>query len=695
LLAVVTPLANANPVPGDEFVVNSYTTGDQTVAPCGVALDAAGGFVIAWSGPAPSGTTDVGAERFDASGARVGSVLPVNVYTTDVQQVPAVAALGDGFVVAWRSVGEDGDDGGVVARRLDASGAPAGSAFQVSQFTTSNQSVPRVAPLPGAGFVVGWRSYLQDGNGHGVFARRYAAGGAPLGNEFQVNAYTTGNQLSPSLGTDAAGRTIVAWSGPGLDGDLQGIVARRLDANGAPLGPDFVVNTYTTHDQTFPAVAADPAGGFVVAWQGDQAGSADVFARRFDSAGAPLGSEFRVNTYTSAAQGTPTVGVDAGGGFVIAWRSVGQDGQAGGIFGRRFDSGGVPAGTEFRVNAYTTGEQSGQAIAVERDGDFVVTWNSTGPDGSGTGVVARRFADPCGDGIVGPGESCDDGNRLPGDCCSPTCQPVAAGTGCESDGIECTTDACDGAGSCVHAAVPAGTACTSDGAECTVDACDGAGSCAHSAAPAGTACASDGLECTTDGCDGTGACTHTAVHTACPACRRCDAIAGCVARPRTDCRRPARDRQATLQLTSTSPDSKDRMTFAWARGAATTADFGALPSAPDYTLCVFDAAGGAGRLVLDATIPAGGRWKKRGTKGFRYAASGTPDGVTKVDLQSGAGKAKVTVSGKGAALGLPALGLTPPVTAQLQVGGNDGVCFGAEFATPQKNTATTFKAKGR
>jgi len=31
-------------------------------------------------------------------------------------------------------------------------------------------------------------------------------------------------------------------------------------------------------------------------------------------------------------------------------------------------------------------------------------------------------------------------------------------------------------------------------------------------------------------------------------------------------------------------------------------------------------------------------------------------------------------------LGFPALGLTPPVTDALQAGGNDGVCFGAEFA---------------
>jgi hypothetical protein len=148
-------------------------------------------------------------------------------------------------------------------------------------------------------------------------------------------------------------------------------------------------------------------------------------------------------------------------------------------------------------------------------------------------------------------------------------------------------------------------------------------------------------------------------------------------------------------MTNKSPDAKDKLAFLWQRGAATTAaDLGALPASPDYTLCLFDQSGG--RLLLDATIPAGTGWKKRGKKGFAYRSrTGAPDGVTAVVLQSGAaGKAKATVAGKGAALGLPAFPLTAPVHAQLQAGGNDGVCFAADFAAPKKNTATLFKAKG-
>ncbi|MCW5890458.1 MAG: DUF4215 domain-containing protein [bacterium] len=50
----------------------------------------------------------------------------------------------------------------------------------------------------------------------------------------------------------------------------------------------------------------------------------------------------------------------------------------------------------------------------------------------------------CGDGILDPLlEECDDGNDLPGDCCSPLCRLVAKGTECRP-----ATDACDVAEVC-------------------------------------------------------------------------------------------------------------------------------------------------------------------------------------------------------------------------------------------------------
>ena len=107
---------------------------------------------------------------------------------------------------------------------------------------------------------------------------------------------------------------------------------------GNPLGPEFPVNSQTLDDQINSSVALDPSGNFVVVWQSDlQDGSYEgVFGQRYASSGAPIGPEFRVNTYTTGIQEDPAVASDASGNFVVVWRSNGQDGSYSGVFGQRF-----------------------------------------------------------------------------------------------------------------------------------------------------------------------------------------------------------------------------------------------------------------------------------------------------------------------------------------------------------------------
>jgi cysteine-rich repeat protein len=83
-------------------------------------------------------------------------------------------------------------------------------------------------------------------------------------------------------------------------------------------------------------------------------------------------------------------------------------------------------------------------------------------------------AGACGNGILDPGESCDDGNTASGDCCSATCQRDGSATPCSSDGNVCTDDRCDAGGACVHVQ---NTAPCNDGAFCTVSDVCHAGIC--------------------------------------------------------------------------------------------------------------------------------------------------------------------------------------------------------------------------
>ena len=66
---------------------------------------------------------------------------------------------------------------------------------------------------------------------------------------------------------------------------------------------------------------------------GSQSG---VYGQVYDGSGAPVGAEFLVNTYTTYNQELPSAAALAGGGFVVTWASYGQDGSEHGVYGQRY-----------------------------------------------------------------------------------------------------------------------------------------------------------------------------------------------------------------------------------------------------------------------------------------------------------------------------------------------------------------------
>jgi len=322
----------------------------------------------------------------------VGPEFQANTYTTGPQGLPSVATAADGsFVVVWQSLGQDGSNYGVFGRRFDASGSPlGGSDFRINAYTTNFQRGPRVASDASGDIIVVWESLGQDGSSQGIFGRRFDSAGTPVGTEFQVNSYTTNSQAHPVVASDTNGNFVVAWAS--LQSGAYDIWAKRYDASGAAQGAEFRVNSYTTGAQTKPSIAADGSGNFVVVWgsQGQDGGGYGVFGRRFDAGGVLQGAEFRANSYTTGAQDLPAVASDAGGSFVVVWSSFGQV-NGNDVFGQRFDAAGATLGAEFLVNSYTTGGQNVPSITSLSTGGFVVTWGGDYQDGGGYGVFARPY----------------------------------------------------------------------------------------------------------------------------------------------------------------------------------------------------------------------------------------------------------------------------------------------------------------
>jgi len=329
-----------------------------------------------------------------SQGVPLGGEFRVNTYTMGYQAYPAVAAAPAGdFVVAWAGVQNGALDPDVFAQRFAASGSPLGPEFRVNSFTTGQQLFPVLASDPSGNFVILWNSDGQDGSSFGVFGQRFAASGAPLGSEFRVNTFTTSFQALPSVAFDPLGGFVTVWQGYGQDGASWGVFGQRYGPAGVPLGPEFRVNSSTSGFQYFPALAADGAGNFVVAWQDEGLGGAGVgvFGQRYAASGSPLGPEFRVNTYTTGLQIYPSVAADTTGNFIVVWVSHGQDGSLTGIFAQRWSAAGQALGPEFRANTYTPDHQYLTDVASDASGNFVLVWASDEQDGSGPGVFAQRY----------------------------------------------------------------------------------------------------------------------------------------------------------------------------------------------------------------------------------------------------------------------------------------------------------------
>ncbi|MCP3957259.1 MAG: hypothetical protein GY719_05350 [bacterium] len=125
------------------------------------------------------------------------------------------------------------------------------------------------------------------------------------------------------------------------------------------------------------------------------------------SQGMPVGSEFQINTYTTNIQLAPAVAFDSAGEFVIVWHSLGSgstDSSGYSIQGQRYSSDGSIVGGEFQVNTFTIDNQRRPRVGSDASGSFVVIWQSSGGS-SGTdsnySIQGQRFLS---DGSMAGGE---------------------------------------------------------------------------------------------------------------------------------------------------------------------------------------------------------------------------------------------------------------------------------------------------
>jgi hypothetical protein len=411
MLAMAASPAPGSPLDANDVLVASDSS-SMAVQDCCIARDAAGDFVMVWTqGSTTTPTSTILIQRFDAAGTPQGGASQVD--TPDIQpgaSSVAMDAAGD-FVVAWVSIGAPYKNAAtydVHVQRFSAAGIAQGGESLVSTAADFDDIDPVVAMDAAGDFVVVWEGQHSPGavpepSGiHQIYARRYDAAGTAQSDQFLVNGDAGTDQTLPDVAMDAAGDFVVAWQ-TGDQANLgylaHDIQALRYDATGSARGGAFPLSTAANTGRAYPRVGMDAAGRFVVAWdnydaaaQVPQAGvTGDVHAQRYDAAGAAQGSEFMVNTFTAGDQSGPSVTMDAAGDFAVAWQSddqVAPDSNYD-VYARRYSATGTPVDGEVLVNTSTAGSQAGPKAAMNADGDMVVAWSSYLTSSS---IHFRRFA---------------------------------------------------------------------------------------------------------------------------------------------------------------------------------------------------------------------------------------------------------------------------------------------------------------
>ncbi len=405
LLACATILVTLSSLVAAEVQVNVRTSGAQ--ANSAIALDARGGMVIVWSSyySTAGRSNDILARRLDATGVPAGDESLVNVLNEGNQTEPAVAMDPNGrLAIVWQGPGPEED---IFLRMYDSQGMPVTDDLLVNLGTAGRQLYPCLAGGGNDVFAVAWESRETTVYGDQAFIRAHLfdPNGAGLRGDILVDPDIYDCRY-PDIAVDSRGHFAVTWM---RDRSSHPIMARLFNPNGTPRSNVFAVNTASIASVTRPSIAMNSLGYFLITWDGDpnRAADDDIHARLYDPNGVPSGEPFIVNTIRAGAQQWPQAAVNDANEFVIVWEhDSGDPNDATDIFVRRFTADGRPVAEETRLNTHTPGKQRYPDVAMALDGSFFAVWESDGQDGSGYGIFAH--AEP----PIDPNESVGDPNEL-------------------------------------------------------------------------------------------------------------------------------------------------------------------------------------------------------------------------------------------------------------------------------------------
>lgn len=369
-----------------------------------------------------------------APGDPIGPAFTVHPPASSVQDNPAIAASGDGFVVAWS--GElPGTTAAVHARRYTAGGTPV-SPFpdiEVADSPKEDSSATAIASNASGQFAVVWSSYTRGEDlESAAHIRSFAADGSPLSPVRALQAPGFSGYV-PFLDVGmSAGGNIVAVFGRDVFGRNEEtsfrtlgyqVFVRRFAFDASPIDSQaFRIGQRISGEQRSPRIGVRSDGSFVVSWINRaiirfapnfhpwsvlNLNFTSVRVQPFAADGTPLRRPVAVDkalTYLGGLGGETeqsAVAASDGSGFVVAWTREHPSGNEPVVF-RPYSASGLPLGLRQTAGRRPAAQRLDPDIAVAGNGSFAIVWKSATllPGGDFDTVIFLRVFDQRGEPLT-------------------------------------------------------------------------------------------------------------------------------------------------------------------------------------------------------------------------------------------------------------------------------------------------------
>jgi hypothetical protein len=411
LLGASTAFAAVAPL-GPELGVNVRTAGGQ--AQPSVATGADGRVLMVWGSFGGGDTLNgVVGRLYDAGSGSFLSDEILIAAVASVRSTKVVAEPGGGYFVAW----VDGLET-IHARRCGADGRPAGAAFLAS-VDIAGPGTFDMAAIPSGGHVVisAAESQLPPFQSSiAVDVLDASDSLVPAGRHIIWPGQNGAFAVQPRIAAMPGGGFVLAWQN--AFAPFNDVWAERLSPLGAPLDEPFRVNDLSTAARSRPSVIAENAeegGGFAVVWRNltNVESLNGLWVQRYDAAGARRGAAIHLADVshlspTSDIGLAPEAVAGPAGSHLLLWPDHTPHGELL-LLGRVADASWQPAGDVFQVNVAPLSFMAEVAASFVPGGGFVALWPRGFTDDNPSDVFSRRFSADC---RGGAGSLCLNGDRF-------------------------------------------------------------------------------------------------------------------------------------------------------------------------------------------------------------------------------------------------------------------------------------------